>query len=34
MTAEFYWNLFWKTGAPEYYAMYRDLMETEQTASA
>lgn len=34
MTAELCWNLFWKTGAAEYYAMYRDLLETEQAASA
>lgn len=27
MTAETCWNLFWITGAPEYYAMYREFVE-------
>lgn len=25
MTAQICWNLFWATGAPEYYALYRGL---------
>ena len=28
MTAETCWALFWTTGVPEYYAMYREFQET------
>lgn len=28
MTANTCWTLFWTTGAPEYYAMYREFLET------
>lgn len=26
MTAETCWTLFWVTGAPEYYALYREFL--------
>lgn len=27
MEAQFYWNLFYKTGAPELYVLYQHAME-------
>lgn len=34
MTAELCWALFWATGAPESYVLYRELLESEALASA
>jgi|ADurb_H2B_02_Slu_FD_contig_41_2825832_length_339_multi_4_in_0_out_0_1 hypothetical protein len=32
MTEEICWALFWVTGAPEYYALYREFMEALASA--
>ncbi len=32
MTAETCWALFWATGVPEYYALYREFLEAAASA--
>lgn len=32
MTAETCWTLFWVTGAPEYYELYREIVEATALA--
>lgn len=34
MTAEFYWQLFLETGAPELYLLYRKALQGEEPVSA